>query len=557
MAGVVPRTSFLFPWSGQSNAWMTARSANVSGHAQHLPCGHAQCFLRGKAHPKRFLYGRPCLTHSPLGVGTRACTRWVCDSSGHSSDLNSASASYRVAWWLVPGKSLETTQNHPIRSVLITGLALFAMFFGAGNLILPVMIGVEGGSNAMSTTAGFIITGVLLPVMAMVAAATSTRGIEGIAERIGRTPGLIFCWMAMLTTGVLYAVPRVATVSFSMSVGAIGSFPNTPGSLSLLIYTAIFLIVTALFVVNPSNLMNKIGGWLTPALLILMVALIVGALIKLPPVLDAPAEKYATMPFVSGLLTGYNTLDAIASLVFGMIIITSLRGFGFQQGKPLFRATVSAGIVAGILLALVYLGLANVGVRIGNAKVADGAEGLSLAAGILFGTPGQWILGLIAILACLTTSVGLIGASVQFFERQFPKISRRTLLIIHTAVAFAVANLGLALLLQVVVPMMYFCYPITIAVVLVSIIDIFVPGHLFYTYRLPVWTAAIFGLLDGVAQGFALAETALPGFLSALLGAIPLAKISLGWVVPVIIMLVIGLMLDKVAPHAAPTDERK
>ncbi|MCI5825840.1 MAG: branched-chain amino acid transport system II carrier protein [Arcanobacterium sp.] len=452
----------------------------------------------------------------------------------------------------MPGTSLETKPNHPTRSVLITGLALFAMFFGAGNLILPVMIGVEGGSNGMLTTAGFVLTGVLLPVLAMVAAATSTQGIEGIAKRIGRVPGLVFCWIAMLTTGVLYAVPRVATVSFSMSVGSIAHLPGTPGSLGLFIYTTIFLVVTALFVVNPSNLMDKIGGWLTPTLLVLMVALIVAALVKLPPVLDTPAEKYASVPFVAGLLTGYNTLDAIASLVFGMIIITSLRGFGFQQGKPLFRATVSAGVVAGILLALVYLGLANVGLRIGDANVSDGAVGLSYAAKVLFGGPGQWILGLIAILACLTTSVGLIGASVQFFERQFPQISHRTLLIVHTVVALAVANLGLTLLLQVVVPMMYFCYPITIAIVLVSIIDIFVPGHLFFTYRLSVWTAAIFGLIDGVVQGFALAHMGLPGWFKTLVDTIPLADISLGWVIPVAIMMVLGLILDKAKPQPLP-----
>lgn len=454
----------------------------------------------------------------------------------------------------MPETSSETKQNQPILSILITGLALFAMFFGAGNLILPVMIGVEGGTNGMAITAGFIMTGVLLPVLAMVAAATSTQGIEGIAKRIGHLPGLVFCWIAMLTTGILYAVPRVATVSFSMSVGAIGDLPSTPGSLALFIYSLVFLVVTAIFVINPSNVIQKIGTWLTPALLILMVALILGAFIKLPPVLDTPAEKYAATPFISGLLTGYNTLDAIASLVFGMIIITSLRAWGFQQGKPLFRATVSAGVVAGILLALVYLGLANVGLRIADADVPDGAVGLSYAAKLLFGSPGQWILGLIAILACLTTSVGLIGASVQFFERQFPNISRHALLVIHTVIALAVANLGLATLMNVVVPMMYFCYPITIAVIAVSIIDIFVPGHLFFTYRLPVWTAAVFGLLDGIVQGFKLAQRALPGFLSALLESIPLAQLSLGWVIPAGIMLILGLILDKIAPRSAPAN---
>ncbi|MCI7551443.1 MAG: branched-chain amino acid transport system II carrier protein [Actinomycetaceae bacterium] len=431
-----------------------------------------------------------------------------------------------------------------LSSILLTGLALFAMFFGAGNLILPVMIGIEGGSSASIVTAGFVITGVALPVLAMVAAATSEEGIEGIASRIGRIPGLVFCWMAMLTTGVLYAVPRVATVSFQMSAGAIGDLSGTPGSPGLLIYTLIFMLVTAVLVLNPDNLMVKIGGWLTPALLVLMIALIVAALLRLTPVLDEPAEAYRSTPFISGLLTGYNTLDALASLIFGTVIITSLRSRGVSPGKPLFRATASSGIVAGLLLAGIYLGLSQVGVRIGNADVPDGAAGISYAASLLFGAPGQWLLAVIAILACLTTAVGLIGASTQFFQGQFPRIPRIALLVIHVVVALAVANLGLATLMNIVVPMMYFCYPVTIAVVVASIIDIVVPGHLYHAYRIPVWTAALFGLLDAVAQSFKLFGAEFPGWLDWLIGAVPLADISLGWVVPAGVMLVLGLVLD-------------
>ncbi|MDY2941118.1 MAG: branched-chain amino acid transport system II carrier protein [Varibaculum sp.] len=434
--------------------------------------------------------------------------------------------------------------KNKVLSILITGLALFAMFFGAGNLILPVMIGVEGGRSAATVVAGFVLTGVLLPVLAMVAAATSENGLEGIASRIGRYPGVVFAWMAILTTGVLYAVPRVATVSFNMSAGAIGNLSDRPGSIGLFIYTLIFLLVTAFFVVNPSNLMDKIGGWLTPALLILMVLMIVSALLRLKPVHDEPAEKYLSGPFVSGLLTGYNTLDAIASLVFGLIIITALRERGFRSGTELFRATALSGLIAGTILVLVYIGLASIGVRIGDVDVPDGATGLAYAAKLLFGAPGQWILGIIAILACLTTSVGLIGASVQFFTRQLPRVPRTVLLVAHTLIALAIANLGLVNLMNVVVPLMYLCYPVTIAVVLVSLIDIFVPGHLYYTYRCVFWPAAIFGLIDAIAQGFSLFQATMPDAFETLQHTIPLANLSLGWVVPVLVLLIVGLGID-------------
>lgn len=428
----------------------------------------------------------------------------------------------------------------------VTGLALFAMYFGAGNLILPVMIGVEGGTAGTVVTFGFVLTGVLLPVLAMVAAATSEHGLEGVAARIGRVPGLIYCWIAMLTTGVLYAVPRVATVSFDMSAGAIGNLPDKPGSLGLLVYSFIFLLVTALFVWNPTGVIDKIGKWLTPALLILMVVMIVAALVQLTPVMHTPAEKYAGTPFVSGLLVGYNTLDAIASLVFGAIIIDSLRGHGVPAGKPIFRATISSGAIAGVLLALVYFGLAAIGTRIGDSGVDNGATGLAYAANLLFAGPGQWVLAIIAILACLTTAVGLIGASVAFFSAQFPRVPRIVMLTIHMVIAFAIANLGLVMLMTVVVPMMYFCYPITIALVIVTIIDIFVPGHLYWSYRLSVAVAAVFGLIDAVVQGFEIAQVATPGWFDTLVSAIPLADLSLGWAVPVLIVLVIGLVVDGV-----------
>lgn len=441
-------------------------------------------------------------------------------------------------------------QNTPLnagaktRVILVTGLALFAMFFGAGNLILPVLIGVQGGTNASAATLGFIVTGVLLPVLAMVAIATSANGIDGLAERLGKYPGLVFAWMAILTTGVLFAVPRVATVSYSMSVKAIFEQPDTPGTPALIIHTIVFMAVTALLVLNPSGLVDRIGAWLTPALIILMVVLIVSALVRLPAVNDAPTTKYANSPLISGLLEGYNTLDALAAFVFGMIIITSLRRYGIQNGKPMLRATALVGLIAGVLLALVYFGLASVGMRINTNNVENGGDALALAAAILFGAPGQWILAIIAVLACLTTSVGLIGASVQFTERKLPGVSRGTLLIAHCLVALALANLGLTQLTNLLIPILLFCYPITIAVIIVTVIDIFVPGHLHAAYRVTLWTAAVFGFIDAIAQGFALFQTAVPQWLTAVMQLIPFAQLSLGWVVPAACALVIGLAID-------------
>lgn len=443
-------------------------------------------------------------------------------------------------------------RKNPAKTVLITGLALFAMFFGAGNLIFPVQIGAQSGVAQVPATIGFLATGVLLPMLAMVAAATSSSGVLGISERISHYPGLVFCWAIFLSTGVLYAIPRTATVSFEMSLGANKGFE---GSQWLLIYVAIFFVLSAVFALNPKNMLQKIGGFLTPALLLLLLVLIAVAFFKMTPSQATPLAEsgYDSTPAITGLLQGYGTLDAIASFVFGVIIIKSLRREGYQPGRSLFSMTALSGVVAAICLALVYAGLSMVGRRVAviKPKIENGADGLVTASAHLFGPIGAALLALIAILACLTTSIGLIGASTQFFQGLFPQINRTKWIIIHAVISFIVANAGLDLLLKIVIPIMYLCYPITICLVITCLLDIFLPGHMFWAYRGSVWVSAVFGLVDAIKAGIGLLypdANTIPATAQATVDFIdryiPLAKYSLGWVIPALVFFLIGLLAD-------------
>ncbi|QOX82666.1 branched-chain amino acid transport system II carrier protein [Nanchangia anserum] len=206
---------------------------------------------------------------------------------------------------------------------------------------------------------------------------------------------------------------------------------------------------------------------------------------------------------------------------------------------PAVRATALSGVVAGVLLGLVYFGLSQLGLRIGDIDVDNGGAGLSYAASTLFGNTGLVVLGAIVILACLTTAVGLCGASTAFFSGLFPKLSRTSLILIHIVVSFAVANLGLTLLLKVVVPIMLLCYPVTIAMVIVCLLDIPIPGHMYWTYRCAVWTAGIFGLVDAASAAGLTASWFL-----ALKDAIPLSGFSLGWLLPTLILGCVGFIVD-------------
>ena len=421
-----------------------------------------------------------------------------------------------------------------VLNVLVTGLALFAMFFGAGNLIFPVMIGVESGVEQVPATIGFMLTGVLLPMAGMIAAATSSSGVLGIIERISHYPGLVFCWLIFLSTGMLYAIPRTAAASFSMSFQA----STGDSHLALFIYTLVFFGIAGYLCLNPRNVLDRIGGILTPALLILLAVIIITAVATMSPSEAAPIEKYASTPTLKGIFDGYGTLDAIASFVFGVVIIRALRQKGFQPGRQLFGVTALSGVIAAFFLGLVYFGLSMVGSRVGrlNPDVKDGGEGLAFAAQHLFGPAGRVVLGAIAILACLTTAIGLVEASTQFFRGLFPQISRPVWVVLHVIVSLAIANLGLEALVNVIVPVMMFCYPITIMLVVTCILDIFIPGHMFWAYRLSVWVAAFFGLFDGLK-----AAGVLENWIDT---TIPMASLGLGWLIPSLVMLALGLIID-------------
>lgn len=437
-----------------------------------------------------------------------------------------------------------TKSRGKVAMFMVTGFALFAMYFGAGNLIFPVMIGVDAGTNLTPAILGFLATGVLLPALGMIAASTGTPGERnGIVERLGHYPGLVVLVIIFLSTGMLYAVPRVATVSYEIAIK-----PLLPGQAegydawALLVYTLIFFVVVVALAVNPSELITRIGGWLTPGLLILLIVLIVSAIVRMPALSTAPVEPYLSSPAPTGLLQGYFTMDALAALVFGVVIITSLRREGYKAGSRLIGATTLVSLIASVCLAAVYLGLSQVGNRVADQGFTQGAEALAHVTIQLFRRGGLAIFGIIVSLACLTTAIGLIGASTQYFRTLLPKVSHRNMILGQVLIAFGLANLGLETILFIVSPINQLIYPITIVLILVSILDIFIPGHLHWGYRLPAWIAGFISIFE------ALCSTKIPVFdvLRDYLDLLPLGYLQLAWVVPAAVMFVIGCIIDVV-----------
>ena len=439
---------------------------------------------------------------------------------------------------------LGSTENAPggrggrrSGAVLIASLMLFSMFFGAGNLIFPPMLGAQAGSSTTPALLGFLTTGVALPVLAILAIAVTGRDLQDLANRGGRVFGIVFPVLVYLSIGAFYALPRTASVSFET---AIDPYLGEGSLLITAAFSAVFFAVSLLLAFDPSGIVDRLGRYLTPALLILLVVLIAMAVLRLSAPGHGPAEDYSSAPYVTGFLEGYNTMDSLAGLAFGIIVVASLRAKGVSDGPAIVRGVSIAGLIAGVLLAAVYIGLAIVGLRMPDGQAhADGASLLADAAVQVLGGPGAVVFGLIVVLACLTTSVGLIGATSEFFHKLVPALSYRVWAILFTIIAFLVSTAGLETVLAIAGPIVGFLYPTGITLILLTLIEPLTRRRLNLTFRLALAVAIIWAALMTLSSlGVA------AGPIESLIGWTPLHEQGMGWVAPTVAAAVVGFIVD-------------
>ncbi|MHA2789514.1 branched-chain amino acid transport system II carrier protein [Corynebacterium sp. S7] len=436
-------------------------------------------------------------------------------------------------------------------TLLVTSLMLFSMFFGAGNLIFPPMIGVQAGVNFWPAIIGFIGSGVILPVLAVIAIALSGNNVRDLARRGGSVFGLFFPILAYLSIGVFYALPRTGAVSFETAITPLTGWDST---LAAGIFNVIFFGIALALSWNPNTIMDTLGRYLTPALVILLAILITLSVTTMNGQPGAPTEAYADAPMAKGLLEGYLTMDSIAALAFSIVVISSLRYKGFEEGKQLTQGTILAGLGAGILLAAIYLGLGIIGQVIENGdQYANGAHLLSDAALQTMGQPGQIIFALIVLLACMTTAVGLVTSTSEFFNTLTPGISYKAWAVIFSVASAAMATLGLNTVLAIAAPVVTFLYPPAIALIFIALVEPLLSSkvYFYWTYRLPLWVAVIWSAFSVLLDlGW------LPSSFSVVVDWAPMQSVSLGWVLPTVVAFVIGLIIDFVQKREAPEDHR-
>lgn len=438
-----------------------------------------------------------------------------------------------------------------IKEYIFLASMLFGMFFGAGNLIFPVSMGQQAGSNLWPAILGFCLTGVGIPLLGIAAMGISrSEGLFDMCKRVGKPYGYFFTCLLYLAIGPLFAIPRTATVSFSVGIQPVIHADNT--SIALCIFSAVFFIIVLFFSLRPSGIMTWIGKILNPLFLLFLALLAITALTNPMGAISAgePTGNYVEMSFFQGFLDGYNTLDALASLAFGIVLINSIRNLGIQSPEAISASTLKSGILSTILMAAIYCMLTVVGAQSRSVLgiSADGGEALFQIGSHYFGTFGGILLGIIVTIACLKTAIGLITSCATAFVELFPNsLSYRTYAILFCVFSFAIANFGLNRIIELSLPVLMFLYPLTITLILLCLF-----GRWFnYDRRVFVSVTVCTGLASAFDFLNALPEAAkeylhVEGLLSAA-NLLPFFSIGMGWIIPACIGLIFGLVLHFVS----------
>lgn len=442
------------------------------------------------------------------------------------------------------------------QKILVAG-TLFGMFFGAGNLIFPVHLGQLAGRNVIPAMIGFIITAVGIPIMGVAAIGnTHSDGLQQLSNKVGKGYGYVFSCLLYLTIGPGFAIPRCATTSFTVGVAPMLS-AGASESIALLIFSVIFFAIVLILSLRPGEITVWIGKVITPIFLVFLAILVVTALINpSTSVSDVePAAGYQTGALSLGFIEGYNTMDAIAGLAFGIVVIDIIRSMGVTDDSDVAKDVLSSGLLTSIPMIVIYVTTILMGTQSRGLFETSENGGIALAqiSGHYLGRAGSLVLAVTITCACLKTAIGLVTSCSDAFSRMFPKgLSYRAWAVIFTVLSFLISNFGLSKIISYSLPLLLFLYPLAITLILLALF-----GNLFHHDRAVYVSVTAFTC---IAALFDLAK-ALPANLKTALhldSAVGLAEkilpffdISLGWVLPAFVGLVLGLIIHFVKKQKA------
>lgn len=425
---------------------------------------------------------------------------------------------------------------------------LFGMFFGAGNLIFPLILGAKAGKDMPLALLGMLVSAVGFPLLGIISMGISkSEGLLDMAGRVSKGFAYFFTCALYLTIGPLFAIPRCGATSFAVGFAPLSGEHKT---LFQLIFTLLFFAAVLIFSLRPSKITDTVGKWLNPIFLLLLSVLVFAVLLRpANGVSQVPvSEDYARGAVFSGFLQGYDTLDVLASLAFGIIVINVIRGYGVENPSDIAKSTVKSGVFSMTFMAVIYAVIALAGTecyslyadRLSNPDFTGG-DAFSVIAEHYFGRAGLVILALTVTFCCLKTAVGLVTSCSETFVEMFPKGPKyKTYAVGFSVFSFAVSNIGLSNIISFSAPVLYLLYPLAIVLVLLNLFGKFFKNRqcVFVTTMLFTGAAALCDLIrvSGIE--------ALSGTVSAIGRVLPLYGVGMGWILPSAAGLLLGLFVS-------------
>jgi len=357
---------------------------------------------------------------------------------------------------------------------------------------------------------------------------------------------VIFTALLYLTIGPFFAAPRTGAVAFDIGIAPFISEGNM--QIASIIFTLIFFGITLWLSLNPAKIVDRVGKILSPGIIILLLILLAMVVVKPMGAIGIPQDAYASGAFMKGFTEGYNTMDALASLVFGIIVINVIRSMGVTSKRGILAATAKTGAVATAFLAIIYVGIAYLGATSTELLgfFDTGGPVLSGASTHYLGAFGMVMLAVVILLACLTTSIGLMTACGEYFHTLMPKISYKWFVTIFTTFCFVVANFGLANIITYSIPVLMFLYPLAVSLMLLTF-----ASPLFHHSRLVYVAATIATFMISAIDGLKTLCDSLKidyfGWMAPIVSfyeeTLPFYSQGLGWLLPVlVIMFVTGIV---------------
>ena len=433
---------------------------------------------------------------------------------------------------------------------------LFGLFFGAGNLIFPLHLGQLAGHNWGPAALGFLVTGVLLPLLSVLAIAiTRAKGVYDVGLPLGAGFALVFMVLIHATIGPLFGTPRTATVAYSVGLQP---FLGAHNSWGLFLFSALFFTAAFAFSYRENDILANVGKVLNPLFLALLTLVFLVAFANpLGSTVSAPvttAYSDFSNALTNGFLEGYNTMDALAGLAFGVTVVTAIQQMGQKDPKHVSLVTAKSGFFSMGAVALIYLLLILLGaMSLGQFKLSpEGGTAFSQIVKAYAGSLGQAVLASLLTVTCLTTAVGLVAAFAQDFHNHFPKVSYHVWLFLSCFSSFLTANFGLETIIAWSTPMLMFLYPLSMVLILLSVFSPLFKrdGVVYLMVVVCTVVPAFFDMI--VAFPKVVSQSSFGLSIAGLRAYLPFANIGMSWVVPALVGLVVGLCLHFVRRGKLP-----